>query len=384
MRKASFIFLAIILCCLTAQAQRPSFRAGARYGRFSNIDDAAALLLKTNGYPSFDLAVGWTANPADSNYIADAWRYPIFGIGASVNANQCMKFRDGIRFSNFYNLYGFMEWDFLKTERLSAGLYGELGLGYFRNIYDKTGNPYQIFVGSPLSIFVGFGPYVKWRPSPHWEMGISPMFWHHSNGRISVPNLGLNELGAELFARYYMDPPYTGERRFKGRYHYDKKFNWDIFASGTRYISRAQWLAEADNTTYRLRAGIGATAMWRITDVFSTGAEIELDYSSDAKDLERYDQIINGTTSDKGYHPFYTGIASANELYFGKHFSMVACVGLYVFREMGIEENVSRLYQKLGARYYFERLGNTFLGFNVRAFNFGRADNMDFYIGKRF
>lgn len=384
MRKTVFIILACILCNFTAEAQRANFRTGARYGRFSNIDNAATMLLKTNGYPSLDLAVGWTASPADSNYIADAWRYPLFGIGVSVNATQCMKFRNGIKFSNFYNAYGFMEWDFFKTEKLSAGIYGELGLGYNGSIYDKTGNPDQIFLGGPLTILAGLGPYVKWRPSTHWEIGFSPMAWHHSNGRVAVPNLGLNEYGAELFTRYYLDPPYTGERRFKGKYHFDKKFNWDIFVSGTRYISRAQWLAEADNTTFRIRAGIGGTAMWKITDVFSTGAEIELDYSSDTKDLERYDLIINGRTSDKGYYPFYTGIASANELYFGKNFSMMISIGVYLFRELGIEENVSHLYQKLGGRYYFEKLGNSFLGFNVRAFNFGRADNMDFYIGKRF
>ena len=124
--------------------------------------------------------------------------------------------------------------------------------------------------------------------------------------------------------------------------------------------------------------------MWKLTDVFSTGVDAELNYSSDTEHLERYDVILHGMKSDRGYNPFYFGIASANELFLGRNVSMMICLGAYLYRELGIQEDISRLYQKLGGRYYFDRFGNTFIGFNVRAFNFGRADNMDFYIGKQF
>lgn len=384
MRRAFLLILLGLALSFSSGAEGINFRGGARYSRLSNVDNAASTLLKTNGYPSFDIALGWSKSPADSSIYADAWNYPIFGIGASVNAAKFMKFQDNIRYSNFYNLYAFTEWDYYRTATFSAGLYVELGLGYFDSIYDKVNNPNQIFLGSRGNIFIGFGPYIKWRPAPQWEIGLSPVFWHHSSGRLSVPNLGLNEYGVELFARYYVKPLYSGGRRFKGEYHFDRKFSWNLFASGTRYISRAQWFAVGDNTTYRLRASLGASAMWKITSVFSTGAELELNYTSDAKDLAGYDKILYGQTSSKGYHPFYVGLASANELYLGRNISMVMCLGLYLHRELGIEERESHLYQKIGARYYFEKLANTFIGFNVRAFNFGKADNMEFYVGKRF
>ena len=64
-----------------------------------------------------------------------------------------------------------------------------------------------------------------------------------------------------------------------------------------------------------------------------------------------------------------------------------ASIGFHAFRRLGQGEALdvpSNMYQTLGGRYYFRKLGNTFIGFDCKVRYFSRADNLQFVVGKRF
>lgn len=382
---------ALFLIPLQILADKPdmSIRLGGRYGRFSNIDDAAELLLEHNsGYPHFDIAFGFNHSPKDSSYIRDAWNYPTAGVGFSVSLYDCLECNKerNVSLSNIYNLYLFSEWDLYRSKKLSLGIYGEAGIGYTKEIYDAATNRGNWFLGSHLTLFAGIGPYLRYFITPQLELGLSPMFWHHSNGRVKLPNVGLNEYGVELFMRYHLGTPYRGRPVHFAKTDKASGHNWDIYAGAAPYMSRAQQhgMPETMGGTPEWRAVIGGDILWKISHIYSTGAQLDIFYTSDTDILKECDKLLLGDTSPDGYHPIQLGISSAHELYFSPRFTMYGSIGLYLYRELGLYESRTIVFEKLGARYYLPKAGNIFLALNCRAYNCVRADNLEFCIGKRF
>lgn len=55
-------------------------------------------------------------------------------------------------------------------------------------------------------------------------------------------------------------------------------------------------------------------------------------------------------------------------------------LGAYPYLRNGISGCQDWHYEKAGLRYYFSRIGNTFVGFAIKAHNF-RAENFEFTVG---
>lgn len=401
------VYLFFLLLCLAAQsyALRNNFniRAGGKYSLMSNIDDAARLLLDKNGYPSLDFALGFSHNPSDSSAVFNAWNYPTYGIGFSANLYQTLPSRRNIRLSNFYNLYGFMDWEFVRTRRFSIGLHGEAGVGYTVETYDKDSNRSNYFIGSHFMIMWDLGVYLNWFATPQLEIGVSPQFWHHSNGRVKLPNVGVNEYGVELFVRYHSEPTYRGGKVETQRPEDLHRMRWDVYAGGAPYMSRSvqQYLQKTEggipsDASPDWRAVAGGDVMWRISNLYYTGVGMDLFYTSDTEKLEECDKVLFNQTSDKGYHPIQIGISSTHELFLSENLALELGLGLYLYKQIGIgesrnikgQDNYDQkrtvFFQKLGFRYYFHSFGDIFLELNCRAYKMFRADNLQFCIGKRF
>lgn len=366
-----------------------SVRMAASYGWFSNIDDAASLLLDRNsGYPSIDFAIGFSHSPADSSYIFNAWNYPVQGVGFSVSFYDCLSLNTAraVRMSNIYNLYIYSENDIIRTPRLSFGISSKAGIAYTREIYDRISNHGNWFLGSHFSLYISLGAYLKYYVTPQLEIGISPLLWHHSNGRTRLPNVGLNEYGMELSARYHLGEQYRGGPVQYAGVRRPSGHKWDIYAGAAPYMSRAQQfgMPETMGGTPNLRAVIGGDILWNISHIYSTGVQADLFYTSDTELLEDCDRILLGRTSPQGYHPIQAGISSAHELRLTERLSLCGSIGIYLYKEIGLYEDRGILFEKLGAKYCLPKLGNIFFGFNCRAYDCVRADNMEFIIGKRF
>ena len=393
MKRLLLIIAAATLSFAGYAAGTVNFSAGGKYSKLFHSASDALLPPGANGsYPCFDITVGKNYHPSDSSDFARMYNYPIVGVGFSAALLNTMQTRENAYLGNMYNLYSFLEYDLWKNEAFSVGLKGNLGIGYNKGTFNPVTNPNNDFMGFPLMLYYGMGPYVKLRFGGHWEIGADAQLWHHSNGRMNLPNMGLNEWGVELFARYYVDTPYTGSRKVTPKKPVAKKFLWDVYAGGAPYVSDAIYFAYLKDRTRewpfkpQARFLVGGDVMYRYSNVTASGLALDFIYSTGNDRLMEADLSRFGKLSEQGYHPLYLAAAYVQEVFIGK-VSMRASLGVHLFRRLGQGEALdvpTIFFQTLGARYYFQKLADTFIGFDCKVRYFSRADNLQFVVGKRF
>ena len=109
------------------------------------------------------------------------------------------------RIGYLFSLYGGMQFDFLRTGRWSIGTDLQNGVAYCPHPFDENNNVDNEIIGSTLSIYVGFGFFVRYHFLPHWSLSLGADFKHYSNGTLDRPNIGVNALGATLSLGYDID-----------------------------------------------------------------------------------------------------------------------------------------------------------------------------------
>jgi hypothetical protein len=84
------------------------------------------------------------------------------------------------------------------------------------------------------------------------------------------------------------------------------------------------------------------------------------------------------------------GIAVVQEVYWG-NFAVHVAVGAYPYRHKGVNGPEAKAagdrergwhYEKAGIRYYFPKLGDTFVGFAIKSHSI-KAEYLEFSIGVR-
>lgn len=389
-----------------------NFSAGGRYSRyFGYISDE---LVARNGYPKLEFAVGRNTFPSDSSRFDRVFNFPTYGLGFSASLWETMPQRKPMgKYGNMYDLYGFFETDFIRWERFSIGLKGHFGVGYTGVTHHPETNPNNIWTGGHVNIFYGMGPALRFYPHPQWEIGIDAMIWHHSNGRVHMPNSGINELGVALTTRYYMDAPYRGNswRMEKDSEPYKQHFVWSIFGGAEPYTSDAIFNVynletkevEKDPSYKRtfswpikpaVRAQIGADFLWKYSRIAATGITAQVMYASNIDDLRKADLKLcelnpeaysKEDVESRKYNSFYYGIGITQELQY-RRVIVFATVGVHIGRNMGAGEELryTPFYQSLGGRYLIPGLDGAYVAFDCKVRYFSRADNLEFSIGKRF
>ena len=73
--------------------------------------------------------------------------------------------------------------------------------------HDKvTDSPYSRVVSTSITAMLGIGFGIHYVPSPKWEISAGLQATHFSNGNTSLPNAGVNTLGATLGIAYILNP----------------------------------------------------------------------------------------------------------------------------------------------------------------------------------
>ena len=256
--------------------------------------------------------------------------------------------------------------------------------------------------------YFGAGVFGKVHIGKRWEVGANFMFRHFSNGRLSLPNEALNGMGVGVFARYRMAD--YDHKRYKTKYgferNYDRGMHYMIAVGGGLHTCMAEWNAyverEADpvkklEAADRLKAhpkfSLGFDALYRYSMRYATGLGVDLFYSSNMKSLEASDRVFYGNEAvdnSPGYNPLSVGIAVVQEVYWG-NFAVHVAVGAYPYRHKGVNGAEAKAagdrergwhYEKAGFRYYFPKLGDTFVGFAIKSHSI-KAEYLEFSIGVR-
>lgn len=395
-RKIIFLILLLTTISTTIDAQRftrqdMAFGGKNFYGFAMNNNPYR----KSNGYMTYDVEVGFQTMPSDSCVYVRSYGYPILSVGISVSSLSDFVMDGDSFLPDIYSVYGAFERTHIRKERFSFGHLLNLGITTNPGVYDPVNNPGNTFLSSPVMCYFGGGFFTKWQIGRHWEAGAEVMYRHYSNGMLSVPNGGMDVVGAGVFARYRMEEYSAADFRetslkpsFK-----DKGMIYHISFSGGVHSCRSEFKVYnemVDDPTLKQikfkrhpRFCLSADAMYRYALKYATGIGIDLFYSSNMEEIKECDRILYGdnTVTANDYMPISVGIAIVQELYWRNLAGYIA-LGAYPYLRNGVSGCQSRHYEKAGVRYYFPRLGDTFVGFAIKAHNF-RAENFEFTVGKK-
>ncbi len=279
-----------------------------------------------------------------------------------------------------------IQYDFWRKGRWRAGVDIQNGLAYFTRRFDQNRSPDNELVGSPLSVYIGLQPYVACRVTERWELAFAAAYRHVSNGTLNRPNLGANTIGPELRLAYKTgkttssNPSEKGEDR--GEFVRSAYLESSIGIAGSTL--RDQFIAEHSNHNPLYGTPIIMVApMWRYSPVMASGIEANYGYSTYADHIRYYDEKAGFTGYDYSRHVLGVGL---KQEFFYRHLSLHGGVGVYVYRHMGrvAEEQDGNTYQTIGLRYSLPCTADrVFIGYNVKAHNFSKADCMQLSIGYR-
>ena len=411
-------FLTFILLPLASQAQKSStpdliISAHGWYGY--DIENIRPTEIVSNGYMTYEAAVGFQTNPASACQYAEAFGFPVINVGLSVASMGDFKMADNTRFPNLYTLLGSFERSLLRTKNFSMGYQFDFGATYNPGRYDPEINPSNNWLSSPFMAYFGAGAFAKFHIGKHWELGADFMFRHYSNGRLALPNEAINALGGGLFARYRL-----AEYDYRKYKTYNKVANPD-FKKGMQYMitlggavhtCQAEWnLYAFDHSkpdkpsrmpTKEEAAGLKAhpkfslsfDALYRYSLRYATGIGVDMFYSSNMKELEAADRILYGdaaVAASPGYSPISIGLAVVQEVYW-RNLAIHVAIGAYPYRHKGVNDKELNEkfddrergwhYEKAGLRYYFPKLGDTYVGFAIKSHSI-KAEYLEFSVGVR-
>lgn len=360
------------------------------------------------GYMNYEAAVGIQTKPENGNPYAKAFGFPMFDIGISVARAGNFKFGDQTQFPNLYSAYGSFERTLLRARLISVGYLLNFGITYNPAKYNPENNPGNNWLSSPFMTYFGAGVFGKIHIGKRWELGINFMFRHLSNGRLRLPNEALNAMGVGIFARYrlsdYDHKKYTTKYVFERDYEHGMQYV--IVVGGGAHTCMAEWNAYvepeldpakrmeiASNLKAHAKLSLGVEALYRYSMCYATGIGIDLFYSSNMKELEASDRIVYGdeaVNNSPGYNPLSVGIAVVQEVYW-RNFAVHVAIGAYPYRHKGVNGPEAKAagdrergwhYEKAGIRYYFPKLGDTFVGFAIKSHSI-KAEYLEFSIGVR-
>ena len=362
--------------------------------------------LKSYGYMTYEASVGLQTNPEDGSVFSQKFGYPIFNFGFSVARMGNFKFYDQTRFSDLYTVFGSFERSLMRRKYVSMGYLLDFGVTYNPDRYDPVNNPGNNWLSSPVMAYFGAGAFIKFHVGKRWEIGADAMFRHFSNGRLALPNEALNAMGGGLFARYrledYDHQSYKGTTPLKADY--KRGMQYMIVLGGGVHTCMAEWnaLVESESdpvkkSRIKLKAhpklSLSFDALYRYSLRYASGVGVDVFYSSNMKELEASDRIFYGdeeVDNSPGYSPISVGLAFVQEVYW-KNFAVHVAIGAYPYRHKGVNGEAAKEagdrergwhYEKAGFRYYFPKLGDTFLGFAIKSHSI-KAEYLEFSAGVR-
>lgn len=350
----------------------------------------------TDIYAAGDLLLGVDSYICDGSPYASAYGYPSYGLGFSFTGMSMIELPQPSYFQDFYSMYMSFKRPLIRRGGFSAGYMLEFGPALSFGRYDPVDNPANCYVSSPLMIHFAGGLYAGWRFDERWTLSLDARLRHFSNGRISLPNQGLNMIEAGVGLEYHFVRDRTSGggslgdgtadfvRDADAGLGYDKGLAVHMGIGAGMHVTEAEWLAEKRSRPYP-RFSFSADIMYRYALKFATGIGLDLFYAPDIGILEADERTVYGNEAvdaGVGYSPVSVGLSVVQEIYY-RNFSAFVAVGIYPYSGMGVGNDISWNYQRAGLRYYVPKWGDMFFGIAVKAQDFLASEYMEFSVGFR-
>jgi hypothetical protein len=303
--------------------------------------------------------------------------YPNFGIGV-----YSAFFTNTNNLGNPFAVYGFFNAPFFKINRFSLNYELGLGLAFNWNHYDPLTNPTNIAISTDKSVYIDAAVYLRYLLSKRMAVNLGYGFTHYSNGRLQLPNFGINTGATKISISYNLFPePIHYLTQTKPAYtgHYE----WILSAyGGERNVS---YLGTPDNVVTSIEGinyavfGISNTLNRQIDYKSKIGVGFTMEYNgSQASQI-----IVENGSLDELDMPFnrhlVLSIYPSYELVIDR-LSLVIQPGFYLYRKKAATMTPT-FYQRIGVKYHFTK--NVFLGINLRAYDCYKSDFIEWTMGHR-
>lgn len=166
---------------------------------------------------------------------------------------------------------------------LSFNYEWNFGLTFGWNPYHETTNPHNKVIGSKVTAYIDADFYLKWQLSNQVDVNAGISFTHFSNGNTTIPNAGLNILGARVSLAYYLNRQ-TQEAVWQREIpRFNKHISYDLMLYGAW---RKQGIILNDKEValphrYGV-AGFNFTALYNLNHWFNAGLSLDGVYDSSA------------------------------------------------------------------------------------------------------
>jgi len=106
---------------------------------------------------------------------------------------------------NAMALYWFSQFRIKKSATLDQRFQGGVGVSYITRPFNQYNNLENLAIGSHINVYLNASYDHYLRILPRQYLLMSAGIFHYSNGKVSVPNLGLNSVGLRFGYRYVFD-----------------------------------------------------------------------------------------------------------------------------------------------------------------------------------
>lgn len=240
-------------------------------------------------------------------------------------------------YGNLYSGFAYFTSQYVTREKFLLGTTITSGLGYITRPYHRIENPMNQANGSHWNAFIQLSLEMQFKVASNLYLVASPIFSHASNGKVKLPNAGINLFSVRLGANYLLEQSPSTITQVDdltispNRHRITLLFNGSVFEENKPKPIPSYALGYAAYYSYYLHsmARVGAGV-----DVFF----IPIDYS-------KYPE--NKAVDD--YSPFSGGIHLGYEFVWDK-LSFVIQPGV---RVLNSNPNQSKLFSRVGIRRRF-------------------------------
>jgi hypothetical protein len=174
------------------------YHSGVFWSRSENLEEHF-----DQGYRAFEARFGLQTTGRK------AWhqlhKFPRYGLG--LHYSDLVKTRKDSVVGNPFGLFAFYNAPWLSYGRFSLVTDISVGLSYTSLVHDPVNNPVNDVVASHINLYFGFNFRLYMQLSRRMQMNVGGGLTHHSNGRIHVPQKGVNSWGWSAGLNYMLTKP---------------------------------------------------------------------------------------------------------------------------------------------------------------------------------
>jgi hypothetical protein len=239
-----------------------------------------------------------------------------------------------------------------------------MGLAYNTNPYNKVTNPKNRLFGEHLLFPFDIAFYIKSPKWQHWRAELGLGIFHYSDGNLQAPNYGAN-IPSMMFGLIY-DRKDKEIIAAKEKLSFDKKWQYSAFL---RFGMNESDYKDSGVFPFFI-PGFQVSKHLTYRNRISFGAELFLSYFLKEQISYEYHTMPElGLSEEYDFKRF--GLFASHEFFYGK-FGLTMGVGYYIYYPYAFE---SRLYNRLGVKYYFNNKWSA--AYSIKVHDINRAEAIE-------